>query len=132
MLHPQRLCYTFIFTAHTAHTSPPATLAARCSSNALPQLRRVPRACAQQSQGKRVVKGETAKGGDNGLALQKANPKFGSVGHNTSVEFPLPGCLDTLLNKSILKRAKSDNLAKTLKRIKNEPEVQAVMARNKP
>ena len=52
MLHPQRLCYTFIFTAHTTHTSPPATLAACCSSNALPQLRHVPRACAQPSQGK--------------------------------------------------------------------------------
>ena len=25
-LHPQRLCYTFIFTAHTTHTLPPATL----------------------------------------------------------------------------------------------------------
>jgi hypothetical protein len=93
---------------------------------------------------KNVILGQTAKGGDRGLqlheffeclvmlALQKANPKFGSVGHNTSVEFPLPGCLDTLLNKSILKRAKSDNLAKTLKRIKKEPEVQAVIARNKP
>ena len=25
-LHSQRLCYTFIFTAHTTHTLPPATL----------------------------------------------------------------------------------------------------------
>ena len=33
-LHPQRLCYTFIYTPHTTHTSPPATLAARSSSNA--------------------------------------------------------------------------------------------------
>ena len=33
-LHPQRLCYTFIYTAHTTHTSPPATLAARFISNA--------------------------------------------------------------------------------------------------
>ncbi|KOO35144.1 acetyl-coa carboxylase, partial [Chrysochromulina tobinii] len=66
---------------------------------------------------KRVVKGETAGGGDRGLQLHK-----------------LFECLllDTLLNKSILKRAKSDNLAKTLKRIKKEPEVQAVFARNKP
>ena len=32
-LHPQRLCYTFIFTALTTHTSPPATLAARFISN---------------------------------------------------------------------------------------------------
>ena len=30
----QRLCYTFIYTAHTTHTSPPATLAAHSSSNA--------------------------------------------------------------------------------------------------
>jgi hypothetical protein len=29
----QRFCYTFIYTAHTTHTSPPATLAARFSSN---------------------------------------------------------------------------------------------------
>ena len=33
---------------------------------------------------------------------------------------PLPGCLDTLLNKSILKKAKTDTLAKTLKQIKKE------------
>ena len=93
---------------------------------------------------RRVVKGQTAKGGDHGLelheffeclvmlALQKANPKFGEVGHNTSVEFPLPGCLDTLLKKSILKKAKSDNLAKTLKRIKKEPDVLAVIKANQP
>ena len=90
---------------------------------------------------RRVVKGETAKGGDHGLelheffeclimlAFHKANPKFGDVGHNTeaSVPFPLPGCLDTLLNKSILKKAKSDDLAKILKRIQKEPECQAVV-----
>ena len=93
---------------------------------------------------RRVVKGETAKGGDNGLelheffeclvmlGLHKANPKFGEVGHNDSVEFPLPGCLDTLLNKSILKKAKGDNLAKILKRIQKEPEVQAVVRARAP
>ena len=59
---------------------------------------------------KRVVTGETAKMGDHGLelheffeclvmlALQRANPKLGEVGHNSSVQFPLPGCLLTLLN----------------------------------
>ena len=65
------------------------------------------------------------------MALHKANPKFGSVGHNASVEFPLPGSLEVLLKKSILKRAKSDNLAKTLKRIQKEPEVQAVVREHK-
>jgi hypothetical protein len=63
------------------------------------------------------------------LGFQKANPKFGEVGHNTeaSVPQPLPGCLDTLLNKSILKKAKTDTLAKVLKQIRKEPEVQAVV-----
>ena len=68
------------------------------------------------------------------LAFQKANPKFGEVGHNTSasVPAPLPGCLDTLLNKHILKKAKTDTLAKTLKRIEKEPEVQAVVRARTP
>jgi hypothetical protein len=33
-LHLQHLCHIFMFTAHTTHTSPPATLVARFSSNA--------------------------------------------------------------------------------------------------
>ena len=87
---------------------------------------------------KRVVTGETAKGGDHGLelheffecvimlAFQRANPKFGSVGHNTSasVEFPLPGCLETLLKKCLLVKAKTDTLAKVRKMVEKEPEVQ--------
>jgi len=56
---------------------------------------------------KRVMTGAAAKGGDRGLefheflecivnlSFQKANPKFGEVGHNTeaAVSSPLPGCL---------------------------------------
>ena len=90
---------------------------------------------------KRVLTGETAKGGDNGLelheffeclvtlALQTRNPKFGEVGHNdaSAVPNPLPGCLDTLLNKSILKKAKTDTLAKVKKMVEKEPEVQVVL-----
>jgi hypothetical protein len=81
---------------------------------------------------KNVILGQTAKGGDRGLqlheffeclvmlALQKANPKFGSVGHNTSVEFPLPGCLAALLTNSLLKNAKRDKLA-LVKAIEGSP-----------
>ena len=54
------------------------------------------------------------------------------VGHNATVEFPLPGCLDTLLRGSILKKAKADDLAKVLKRVQKEPEVQAVLSASRP
>jgi len=91
-----------------------------------------------------IMKGETAKGGDNGLhlheffeclvmmAVYRQNPKYGTVGNTTSkdggdvLENPLPSCLDTLLTKSILTKAKTDVLTKTLKRIQKEPEVLAV------
>ena len=87
-----------------------------------------------------VMKGNTAKQGDHGLemhefceclcmiAFARANPKYGSVGHSRSadaaslVENPMPGCLDVLM-KRILKNAKTDVLAKVLKRVMKEPEV---------
>ena len=92
-----------------------------------------------------IVKGETAKGGDRGLVLHeffeclvmmavyRQNPKYGTVGNTTSKDggdvlvHPLPGCLETLLTKSILTKAKTDQLTKTLKRIQKEPEVRAVI-----
>ena len=49
------------------------------------------------------------------------HPKYGSVGHSktadaaTIVEHPVPGCLDTLLKKTILAKAKTDGLAKVFK-----------------
>mgnify|MGYP003331526495 CR=1 FL=1 len=73
---------------------------------------------------RRVVEGETAKGGDNALemhefleavvmlAFARANPKFGTVGHFHEADAPLPGCLDTLLKRNLLKNAKRDRLAK--------------------
>ena len=91
-----------------------------------------------------VVKGQQVSGGDRGLelpeffellcmiALARANPKYGSVGHSkttnaaTIVEHPMPGCLDTLLKKSILAKAKTDGLAKVLKIIAKDPEIRAV------
>ena len=90
---------------------------------------------------KRVVTGETAKGGDHGLelheffecvvmlAFERANPKFGSVGHNTaeSVGSPLPGCLETLLKKHLLTRAKTDTLAKVRKMVEKEAAVQMAL-----
>ena len=80
---------------------------------------------------RRVMTGETAKGGDGGLelhefleavvmlAFHRAQPKFGSVGHNdmASVSSPLPGCLETLLKKHLLKKAKTDTLAKVRKMV---------------
>ena len=42
----------------------------------------------------------------------------------------MPGCLDTLM-KVILKNAKTDVLAKVLKRVMKEPEIRAVFNANK-
>ena len=92
-----------------------------------------------------VMKGETAKGGDRGLelheffeclvamAVYRQNPKYGTVGNTTSVDGadvlddPLPSCLNTLLTKSILTKAKTDTLTKTLKRIQKEPEIRKII-----
>ena len=48
------------------------------------------------------------------LAFFRANPKFGTVGNNdgAAVANPLPGCLDNLLKKNLLKKAKRDSLEK--------------------
>ena len=91
-----------------------------------------------------VMRGGAVKQGDRGLqlheffevlcmiALARANPKYGSVGTfkttdaNSVVDKPMPGCLDTLLKNSILKKAKSDGLAKILKIVIKDPEIRAV------
>ena len=87
---------------------------------------------------KRKMEGQAAQGGDNGLelhefleclimlAFQRANPAFGSVGENTEAEFPLPGCLETLLMSNILKNARRDKLAKVKKIVEKDAEVAKV------
>ena len=64
-----------------------------------------------------VMAGEDAKPGDNGLtfpeflealcalALGRANPKLGQVGHNDECDNPLPDCLASLLTSQILTNA---------------------------
>jgi hypothetical protein len=61
------------------------------------------------------------------MALHRANPKFGTVGHFHEVNLPLPGCLETLLNKNILKNAKRDRLAKVRRAVLEFPDVQAAL-----
>ena len=63
------------------------------------------------------------------LAFQKANPKFGSVGHNTeaAVSSPLPGCLDTMIKQSLLTNAKRDKLALVKASLATDKEVVAAM-----
>ena len=76
---------------------------------------------------KRVMVGDNAKGGDRGLelhefceclvmlAFQKANPKFGEVGHNTeaAVSQPLPGCLETMIKQSLLTKRRLEGQRST-------------------
>ena len=87
---------------------------------------------------KRKMKGKSAEAGDHGLelhefleclimlAFQRANPDFGAVGQNVEAEFPLPGCLESLLEKCILKNARRDKLAKVKKIVEKDPEVARV------
>eukprot|EP00966_Prymnesium_polylepis_P156806 3623286-Prymnesium_polylepis.1 len=46
------------------------------------------------------------------LAFHRANPQHGEVGRSQEVAEPLPGCLEALLDKQLLKRAKRDKLAR--------------------
>ena len=59
------------------------------------------------------------------------NPLLGTVGHEHTVESPLPACLETLLKKHLLTKAKTDTLAKVKKMVEKEPEVQAVLRKHK-
>ena len=56
-----------------------------------------------------------------------AHPKFGTVGNNASAEFPLPGCLETLLKKHRLTKAKTNTLAQVKNMIEKDPEVQLLL-----
>ena len=90
---------------------------------------------------KRVLLGETAKGGDHGLelheffeclcmlAFQRANPKFGEVGHNdaSAVANPMPGCLETMIKKNLLTNAKRDKLALVKASLVTDKEVTLLM-----
>ena len=77
------------------------------------------------------------------IAFQRANPKWGEVGSNnkafsiradgsvreekqTETYILLPGCLETLLKDVLLKKAKTDTLAKVKKVIEVDPECQRV------
>ena len=91
---------------------------------------------------RRVVEGETAKGGDHGLmlheffeclvmlAFQIANPKFGEVGHNDekAVGAPLPGCLESMVKQKLLVNAKRDKLALVRASLLTDKDVAAAWA----
>jgi len=94
---------------------------------------------------KRVKVGKGAEAGDHGLeihefyevlvmlAFAKANPKFGNVGHNTieAATNPLPGCLETMLTKNILTKAKRDEMPALVAKIKSDSEIKAVFEKNR-
>ena len=70
---------------------------------------------------------DEGKGGDHALELHefleavvqlafgRANPRFGSVGKEREAPNPLPDCLDSMLRKCLMKKAKQDGLAKVKK-----------------
>ena len=84
------------------------------------------------------VQGKGAERGDNGLelhellecliflAFSRENPDFGNRGKEVDPDDPMPGCLETVLQKNILKKARRDRLAKVRKIIEKDPEVAVV------
>ena len=83
---------------------------------------------------RRKVKGKGAEAGDKGLELHefleclillaftRENPSFGNLGKQADPESPMPGCLETVLVKNILKNARRDKLAKVRERVDEEPQ----------
>ena len=60
------------------------------------------------------------------LAFHRANPKFGEAGHEHEASTPLPGCLESLLSKQLLKKAKRDTLAKVKRELMRDTQAQAI------
>ena len=65
------------------------------------------------------------------IALQRQNPKLGTVGHEHTVDEPLPACLDYLLTEHILKFAHRDALKDVLEAMKVDDACLGHFASNK-
>ena len=65
------------------------------------------------------------------IALQRQNPKLGTVGNEHAVPEPLPGCLDYLLTEHILKFAHRDALKDVLEAMLVDEECIKAFADNK-
>ena len=66
------------------------------------------------------------------LSFSRANPRFGEVGREHSAEVTLPQCLETLLKRNLLTKAKQDTLGKVRRMVEKEPEVQMALRPLKP
>jgi hypothetical protein len=67
------------------------------------------------------------------LAFSRANPRCGEVGHErVAPAHPLPACLEQMLQKNLLKRAKLDGLIKIKKMASKEPAVLASLRPLRP
>ena len=60
------------------------------------------------------------------LSFQRANPRYGQPNGPRTPEAPLPGCLEHLIRKQLLRRAKKDAMADLVKRLRVSREVRAV------
>jgi hypothetical protein len=65
------------------------------------------------------------------LSFFRANPRFGEAGRKDAAH-PLPGCLEQMLTKSVLKKAKQDTLGKVKKMIEKSMDVKAVLREHAP
>jgi hypothetical protein len=60
------------------------------------------------------------------LAFHRANPRFGTLGHERDASHLLPECLESLLDKQLLKKAKQDTLARCKRAITTDKECAAI------
>ena len=65
------------------------------------------------------------------LSFFRANPRFGEAGRKDAAH-PLPGCLEQMLTKSVLKKAKQDTLGKVKKMVEKSMDVKAVLREHAP
>ena len=57
------------------------------------------------------------------LSFSRANPRHGEAGREHEAAQPLPGCLEAMLQKNLMKKAKRDGLAKVRVMVGKDPAV---------
>jgi hypothetical protein len=92
----------------------------------------------------RADQAEDGKAGDNALELHefmealvqlsfsRANPRHGEAGREHEAAQPLPGCLEAMLQKNLMKKAKRDGLAKVRVMVGKDPAVLKLLEKQGP
>ena len=66
------------------------------------------------------------------LSFSRANPRHGEAGREHEAAQPLPGCLEAMLQKNLMKKAKRDGLAKVRVMVGKDPAVLKLLEKQGP